>query len=635
MIGWNFPSNNYGTESGLNDAGIETFKGKPLISLSREIIQNSSDAKNKDNNLPVKVSFKLKYIEKNCFPNINEFNLILKKCKDHWSHNRKAVDFFNKAISVVEKDKIPVLKISDYNTTGLTGSKIDRRQKSNWFDLVVREGSSHKGSTSGGSFGIGKNAPFACSALRTVFYGTKDVNNSTAFQGVAKLVTHEKEKNITTQGRGYFGVIDKNLPITDYRQVDPFFLRQEFGTDVFIAGFNEVQSWQTTIIKSVLEDFFVAIYKGNLIVEVENTLIDSNNLHELFQVHFKEDKNNNSVKFFETLITTDPIIENIKDINGDDLGSVELFIKSQKNYPKRVGMVRSTGMKIFDKGHFRTPLKFAGVFIANGSKLNQFLRLIENPAHDKWEVDRHEDKSYAHKTLSKIYKWINEQVKGLADELKVEEIDVEGMSQFLPDEEQDIPINEDTDKNEGEKSTPNPVELEIVDRKSTFHQTTTREGEQTHASNDSGENTWEFSPGEDSNDEKGGLGLPRDLGTDEGEALGSKKGLKNEQLLPNKTPIKIMEKRIFCFNPSKGLYRVVIQTNKDGIGFLKFQIVGEESNEQAEIADVTEADSGSTIKINQGNKVGPIDFIEGQKQTYNIRLKESSRYALEVLLYEN
>ena len=38
-IDWNFPSNNFGTVSGIGEAGIETFKGLPYRSLAREICE--------------------------------------------------------------------------------------------------------------------------------------------------------------------------------------------------------------------------------------------------------------------------------------------------------------------------------------------------------------------------------------------------------------------------------------------------------------------------------------------------------------------------------------------------------------------------------------------------------------------
>ena len=43
-INWNFPSNDYGQRQGISNSGVETFKGRPIKSLAREICQNSLDA---------------------------------------------------------------------------------------------------------------------------------------------------------------------------------------------------------------------------------------------------------------------------------------------------------------------------------------------------------------------------------------------------------------------------------------------------------------------------------------------------------------------------------------------------------------------------------------------------------------
>ena len=72
QIKWNFPENNDGPEEGLNDSGVETFKGSPVESLAREIIQNSLDALYKSNE-PVRVVFELKDVNSNCFPGKREY----------------------------------------------------------------------------------------------------------------------------------------------------------------------------------------------------------------------------------------------------------------------------------------------------------------------------------------------------------------------------------------------------------------------------------------------------------------------------------------------------------------------------------------------------------------------------------
>src|SRR2546426_3125653 len=118
-------------------------------------------------------------------------------------------------------DSVRMLKMSDYNTTGLLGPVTDRG--SDWFKLTKAVGSSDKAGGAGGSFGIGKHAPFACSQLRTVLYGTKDLNGTFAFQGVSKLVTHVNGQGETTQGTGYYGIRSKNAPISDPSLVDKIF----------------------------------------------------------------------------------------------------------------------------------------------------------------------------------------------------------------------------------------------------------------------------------------------------------------------------------------------------------------------------------------------------------------------------
>ena len=39
--------------TGINEGNIETFKNTPMLSLTKEELQNSSDGRNKESNLPV------------------------------------------------------------------------------------------------------------------------------------------------------------------------------------------------------------------------------------------------------------------------------------------------------------------------------------------------------------------------------------------------------------------------------------------------------------------------------------------------------------------------------------------------------------------------------------------------------
>lgn len=176
MIGWNFPANNHGQVVGLNDAGIETFRDDMFKSLAREVNQNSCDARDASGMGPVEVHFDCYEQPISIFPMSESLLDTLNACRSYWSHDTRSSRFFQRAMELLQSPTIKILRISDYNTTGLTGSRQER--DSNWLNLIKSAGVSSKVALAGGSFGIGKNAPFACSELRTVFYGTKDVEGT-------------------------------------------------------------------------------------------------------------------------------------------------------------------------------------------------------------------------------------------------------------------------------------------------------------------------------------------------------------------------------------------------------------------------------------------------------------------------
>ena len=104
--------------------------------------------------------------------------------------------------------------------------------------MTKSSGASDKKGAAGGSFGIGKFAPFACSDFYTVFYSTYDENEERAYQGVSRLVTFTRDDGNNTQGVGYFGE-ERNIPVYDEIHLDNSFNRQhgEHGTDIYIAGY--------------------------------------------------------------------------------------------------------------------------------------------------------------------------------------------------------------------------------------------------------------------------------------------------------------------------------------------------------------------------------------------------------------
>ena len=171
MKDWRFPSNQNGDINGINDSGIETFADDSYYSLVRETIQNSLDVHNPSSSEPVTVEFKQFTIPRENLPGINTLTCAIQNCLDSNKEEKDAKRFFNKAKETIEDNVLSVLKVSDYNTRGLEGSDTCEKGTA-WSRLIKENGSSNKEDTSGGSKGIGKNATYACSLIRTVFYSS-------------------------------------------------------------------------------------------------------------------------------------------------------------------------------------------------------------------------------------------------------------------------------------------------------------------------------------------------------------------------------------------------------------------------------------------------------------------------------
>ena len=181
---WTFPKNEGGRDAGFNDPGVATFKGNIDRYLARELGQNSLDARLLKTK-PVSLKFELLTLPRAEIPDIASLQKTFGLCAKYWKDDQKAREFFSSAKVAAKAASIQTLKISDYNTTGVTGTDSERRKS--WYNLIRCAGASAKEEGQGGSFGIGKNAPFAASEMRTVLYSTFTSDKTHSFVGVATL----------------------------------------------------------------------------------------------------------------------------------------------------------------------------------------------------------------------------------------------------------------------------------------------------------------------------------------------------------------------------------------------------------------------------------------------------------------
>ncbi|MCQ2387287.1 MAG: hypothetical protein MJ066_02430 [Clostridia bacterium] len=468
-ICWDFPLLGTGNQSGNNIAAITMFKGSGIMDgLAREVCQNSLDAKDKDlgDDVPVKVKFELMEIAKKDFPMFEGYNQALQNSIAYWTTSSlstpKIMEFLNNVKSAADKDTIPMLVMSDYNTVGLNGVNATDSEKSFWDLLVNTEGISIKqDENSAGSFGIGKNAPFAYSSLNLVFYNTLAKDGGRAFEGVTRLVTSQRE---------YKGSLRKTQPIGKYlfledeytgRPILPtddcplakidVFNRTEIGTDVAVVGFkeNEYENWEDKITVAIIKNFILSIMNGKLEITVKspNALYEVNKdkIEELLYRTFKDDAQLKYTRqIFETIKNGQ--VKNVKIAEKDDLS---IYVRYEDGYVQSLSRFRSTGMLI-NTTQESLP-HFSVVVVVNdvGSlELSKTLRETEPPQHTEWKVKNITDNRELHNKAARYLRKINEEVQGMLDEFERAEITDRmdaGIGSYLPDTSDNSVGSEGTD----------------------------------------------------------------------------------------------------------------------------------------------------------------------------------------------
>ena len=267
--GWLFPPTGGGVAAGFNDPGLAHFGGAREQSLARETIQNSLDAAARLGD-PVDVEFKLQELDGDWFRR-DQLAGAIDACIAGAEDDGKALAALREARRLLERPKLTFLRVADRNTTGLQGRK--------WRALVKEVGASrHEASggrvTAGGSWGIGKSAPFTVSPLRTVFYWTRfeqDGAPRELFQGKAVLMSH-RSGGEERQGTGFFGLTDGCEALEGGRIPDGIAAVEgasRLGTSLWIAGFPKAGGWQESIARRVVASFFGAIADGQLRVTLE------------------------------------------------------------------------------------------------------------------------------------------------------------------------------------------------------------------------------------------------------------------------------------------------------------------------------------------------------------------------------
>ena len=453
---WRFLRNEAEEDEGLADAGVETFRDAPFAGLARECGQNSIDAarhSGPDGNAErVIVRFWKETISTESVPDIAGFRATIEAClsraKDRGDD--KEIQFFERAKRIVRASDIDLLHVIDEGTMGLIGPC---EPGTPYHALIKAKGVSKKGDdTSGGSFGIGKNAAYAVSALRSVFYSTvyTDSSGSSQFLAQAKaiLVSHNKGPGQEYSATGYWGEAENYMPATIMSALPEWLQRTEPGTTVTALGFLSEDGWDWRIAESLVRNFFTAVHNSKVVFEVgDGLVIDRDTLPALFVNETLREVassrgSDEDLKFSYNLyrcLTSPESARYEETIQG--LGRVRLSILIEDRLEKQVGLIRN-GMFITSRfRHFkeklaRFPLQkdFIAVVEPIDDSASSHIRALENPRHDELSPERIEDPELSRslrEAVNKMNAWIRERIKSHTTLPPDDEVQLDDLNNFF------------------------------------------------------------------------------------------------------------------------------------------------------------------------------------------------------------
>ena len=441
---------------GFNDAGIEHFSGSPFQHLGREVPQNTLDARVAE---PAKLSISLKHIALRDLPDAKSLAQIIGYCliAAEKEDNPKATAFFKNAQKLLSATSIAVLEISDSNTTGVTGPCQNGKP---FYALLKAVGQSAKRADSTGSYGLGKFAPFTVSGLRTVFVSTvwqaSDEKWYHYVQGKSVLMSFEDGKRRTHRGTGFWGA--KNFqPVINSLNDLPSWLRRvnvgdpladKAGTTLNILGFEAIDGWEKIITSNIIENFFGAIKRGGLEVQVTSSysisaqtlssLVDDLDLRSSVSTSAGEPDRFDNTKHYLHALSSNPevIVETTENFY---LGHCELRLVVADQLPKKVSFLRN-GMLITasldNLKRFREFKDFAAVLECYNSKGLALLRAMEPPRHDAFEPERLTpvDRALGRAALRDITAWVRTMLKKHAQNQVTDVTEIKELAEFFADE---------------------------------------------------------------------------------------------------------------------------------------------------------------------------------------------------------
>ena len=456
---WLFPPTNGGQEYATS-AAANFFASDTLQKAVRELLQNSLDNP-ASHDEPVHVTFRRDSVLPDDIGAV-DLSRHLKAASEQAQLDQNqlhAVQYAEMA-KLASQPAINVLAVTDTNTTGLPPEQ--------WRKLIRLEGSPTQpnGNARGGSYGLGKNAPFNLSAINTVFYTSiwtgDDHTSHHQSIGKAQLATHKNpdtpEETLQHIGFYAFHNPQPNTPLADL-QIPTCFQIKHQGTAIYVIAFRDdlIPTWAHQTARAAAGSFFHAIHHGTLTVDIIDAphngfTLNRETLPTVMQKHFPDAR----ARHYLQAITHEDITHSHAHSADNPIRKVSHQISFNPRAPKRLALINSRGMLITDE---RRSNPFypdgnlglndwcivAAPSATDGS--DTYVRRFEPPAHDAIDLNLVE---VPHELPTKIRANFHEHRDNIEDALHLAagqaaiklDDNVSELAELLPDQD---PTDEHTD----------------------------------------------------------------------------------------------------------------------------------------------------------------------------------------------
>jgi len=261
---------------------LEKFYDYGVDGLVRENIQNSLDGKINNSPHPVKVRIITGEMKRDQIPGFDEVKEHIKSLEAGSIYTKETLDHMNTSL---RKKRIPYISFEDVNTKGLSGAKNGQNPEKNdtWSAYAYNKGvhSIDKNDrfemSRGGSHGIGKIASNSASDIYLMFFSNCDGHGDKYIGGTIQLIDHTL-KTKSFRATGYFTDQKEDTFIPYENKFDSIFAKNTRGLKIVIPFLRAQFNSEETIIKSVCDNFLIAILENKLSVQVNQHIINSDSI---------------------------------------------------------------------------------------------------------------------------------------------------------------------------------------------------------------------------------------------------------------------------------------------------------------------------------------------------------------------